>query len=240
MSNLPYPPMTDGADARQIIEVRRYLFRLVEELNNSLDSISSYGSYSGSSQQAGKSVSSKEKQEFDDTAAELKAMIVKNAKYVQDEMDEMTRSFKSTYVAKSEYGTFTEDIDNEVTQTAYGLDQKITATSEILGKFISSTNGYIRQGIVRYDGITPVIGIAIGQDITATGEKVTVNGVEYETIDTSHNMSIWTSDKLSFYVNGSEVAYFANNSLHVNRITIGDWTIDNSNGFAIKWVGGDS
>ena len=175
--------MTDGADARQIIEVRRYLFRLVEELNNSLNSISSYGTSVDSSSQSGRSLSSQEKKEFDDTAAELKAMIVKNAKYVQDEMDEMTASFKSTYVAKSEYGTFTEDIDNEVTQTAYGLEQQIDATSQILGKFISSTNGYIRQGIVRYDGITPIIGIAIGQDITVTGETVTVNGVEYETID---------------------------------------------------------
>ena len=239
MSNLPYPPMTDGADARQIIEVRRYLFRLVEELNNSLNSISSYGTSVDSSSQSGRSLSSQEKKEFDDTAAELKAMIVKNAKYVQDEMDEMTASFKSTYVAKSEYGTFTEDIDNEVTQTAYELEQQIDATSQILGKFISSTNGYIRQGIVRYDGITPIIGIAIGQDITVTGETVTVNGVEYETIDTSHNMSIWTSEKLSFYVSGEEVAYFANNSLHVNRITVGDWTIDNSNGLAIRWVGGD-
>ena len=31
--------------------------------------------------------------------------------------------------------------------------------------------GYIRQGIVGYDGVTPILGIAIGQDIktTATG-----------------------------------------------------------------------
>ena len=132
MSNLPYPPMTDGADARQIIEVRRYLFRLVEELNNSLNSISSYGTSVDSSSQSGRSLSSQEKKEFDDTAAELKAMIVKNAKYVQDEMDEMTASFKSTYVAKSEYGTFTEDIDKSMqrARSSESLSQAPTDTSD--------------------------------------------------------------------------------------------------------------
>lgn len=239
MTNLPYPPMTEGTDVGQFIEVRRYLFRLVEELNNALSSITVVGS-ADSAQNVTVSLNENVKKAISDSNAELKSMIIKNAKLVESEIDELTAIFQSSYVAKSEYGTFTEDIENEVTQTASGLEQQITATSQILGKYISTTSGYIRQGIVRYDGIEPVIGIAIGQDITTTGATETVNDVEYEVIDTSRNMSVWTSEKLSFYVNGAEVAYFANNSLHINRILVGDWAIDNRNGFAISWVGGDS
>ena len=74
--------------------------------------------------------------------------------------------------------------------------------------YITTTNGYIRQGVVGYEGLTPVIGIASGQDIKVTGAKETVGGVEYETIDTTQNMSIWTADKLSFYVSGREAVSY--------------------------------
>lgn len=108
-----------------------------------------------------------------------------------------------------------------------------------------ATNGYIRQGVVGYEGLTPVIGIAIGQDIKVTGAKETVGGVEYETIDTTQNMSIWTADKLSFYVSGREVAYFANDALtvtniHTGSITMGSWTVDASGGYSIRWTGENS
>ncbi|OKZ52666.1 MAG: hypothetical protein BHV94_08635 [Clostridiales bacterium 59_14] len=176
---------------------------------------------------------------------ELKTLIIKTASVIQKSVDALQTRLESEYVAQSEFGTFRETMSNEITATAQGLEQSFRTYSEIMDNYITTTNGYIRQGVVGYEGLTPVIGIAIGQDIKVTGAKETVGGVEYETIDTTQNMSIWTADKLSFYVSGREVAYFANDALtvtniHTGSITMGSWTVDASGGYSIRWTGENS
>ena len=126
-----------------------------------------------------------------------------------------------------------------------GLEQSFKTYSEIMDNYITTTNGYIRQGVVGYEGLAPVIGIAIGQDIRVTGAKETVGGKEYEVIDTTQNMSVWTAKKLSFYVNGSEVAYFANDALyvtgiHTGTVTFPNWVVDDGNGLSFRWAGGST
>lgn len=245
MVNLPSPPMVTGRSVDELVSVRRYLFRLVEELNMSLNNLTEENFAPSAAQSIG-GYTEEAKQELTQTQNELKSLIIKNAKTVTAEIEAITHELESNYVAVSDFGTFQENIRSEVEETAAGLQMDITATSEVIGEYISNTNGYIRQGIVGYDGLTPVIGIAIGQDITVTGDKATVNGKEYDTIDKSHNMSIWTTKKLSFYVNGSEVAYFSNDALTVTKISTGsldigdNWSVDGSNGLAFKWIGGAS
>ena len=235
-NNLPLPPMTEDK------EVNRYLFRLVEQLNNVINTIAPAQAATTSTGMSaageGLAITPEVRKAIQDRAAELKALIIKNADDVQAQFDTLTADLQSSYVARSEFGTFEEYMQNQIELTAAGIEQQFSTVSQIVDQFIAVTNGYIRQGVVDYNGITPIIGIAIGQDITVTGSTETVDGKTYDVIDTSHNMSIWTADKLSFYVNGTEVAYFANNSLHVSRITLGDWMIDESNGFAIRWIGG--
>lgn len=109
MSKLPYPPMTDGAD------LRRFLFRLVDELNNSLNSIGTYHAGAAPSNAEGGGSTTGSSGSLDDaTANELKSLIIKNSKDVQMEIDGLS----SKYVAQSEYGTFIKDIENELSQTA--------------------------------------------------------------------------------------------------------------------------
>lgn len=243
MVNLSTPPMVAGKSAEELVSVRRYLFRLVEELNMSLNSLT-VENFTAAKELGGGSLTEQAKQEISQTQDELKSLIIKNAKFVRQEIDRITHELESNYVAVSDFGTFQQNVQAEITETAEALQRDITATSEIVDHYISTTNGYIRQGVVGYDGLTPLIGIAIGQDITVTGLKETVNGVEYDIIDKSHNMSIWTTQKLSFYVNGNEVAYFANNALTASRMSAGslevagNWAIDGSNGLAFKWIGG--
>ena len=245
MVKLSTPPMVAGKSAEELVSVRRYLFRLVEELNMSLNSLTVENFTPAAAKEfGGGSLTEQAKQEISQTQDELKSLIIKNAKFVRQEIDRITHELESNYVAVSDFGTFQQNVQAEITETAEALQRDITATSEIVDHYISTTNGYIRQGIVGYDGLTPLIGIAIGQDITVTGLKETVNGVEYDIIDKSHNMSIWTTQKLSFYVNGNEVAYFANNALTASRMSAGslevagNWAIDGSNGLAFKWIGG--
>ena len=186
----------------------------------------------------------------------LKSLIIKSAHTVRSEVETLEKSLQSTYVAISDFGTFQEDITGKFEATAASLSQtidyyatlndKLGSVSNEFDTYVIDVEGYIRQGIIGYDGAIPIIGIAIGRDLTVTGTQETVNGKTYDVIDTSSNMSVWTPDKLAFYVNGAEIAYFSNGALYVNavivqeRLVIGHnkWLIDHSNGLTIRWIGG--
>ena len=240
---LPTPPMLQGNQTQQLQDVRRYLFRLVEQLNGSLNNLTEENFSPGTAQALTGAAGRND--DYQQTQADLKSLIIKNANEVRQTIEMLTTTLESEYLAISDFGTFREDMENTITATAAGLEQRINTRSEVVDSFITATNGYIRQGVVGYDGATPIIGIAIGQDIRVTGAKQTVGGKEYEEIDRSQNMSIWTTKKLSFYVNGGEVAYFANDALyvtgiHTGTVTFPNWVIDDGNGLSFRWTGGNS
>ena len=237
---LPSPPMLQGNQTQQLQDVRRYLYRLVEQLNSSLNHLTAENFAATGEGSVGSS-----SQSLLQTQDDLKSLIVKNADEVYQTINRITKTLESEYVAVSDFGTFRETMEHTISETAAGLEQRINTQSEIVDSYITATNGYIRQGVVGYEGLTPIIGIAIGQDIRVTGTKETVGGKTYETIDTTQNMSVWTTRKLSFYVSGSEVAYFANDALyvtgiHTGAITFPNWVIDDGNGLSFRWAGGSA
>ena len=69
-----------------------------------------------------------------------------------------------------------------------------------------------------YDGTTPILGIAIGRNIQTTRTGVETEQGVFDEIDKSSNMSVWTTEKLSFYIGGQETAYFSNGKLTVAQI----------------------
>lgn len=241
---LPTPPMLQGNQTQQLQDVRRYLFRLVDQLNGSLNNLTGENFTAGEAAAVG-GATKETKEQIKQTQTDLKSLIIKNANEVRQTIEMLTTTLESDYVAQSEFGVFREKVANEITASAMGLEQNIKTYSEIMDNFIASTNGYIRQGIVGYDGATPIIGIAIGQDVCVTGAKATVGGKDYEVIDITQNMSVWTTRKLSFYVNGAEVAYFANDTLyvtgiHTGTVTFSNWAIDDGNGLSFRWIGGST
>ena len=163
---------------------------------------------------------------------------------------------QSTYVALSDFGDYQEEIDTRLSATAARIEQALSyyaelsdslhGVSEDFDAYRVDVQGYIRQGVIGYDGAVPIIGIAMGRDLRVTGAKETVDGTEYEVIDTSSNMSIWTPDKLSFYINGAEAAYFSNGALYVGTVIVKEklvlgqdkWQITHDDGFTVRWIGG--
>ena len=153
MVKLSTPPMVAGKSAEELVSVRRYLFRLVEELNMSLNSLTVENFTPAAAKElGGGSLTEQAKQEISQTQDELKSLIIKNAKFVRQEIDRITHELESNYVAVSDFGTFQQNVQAEITETAEALQRDITATSEIVDHYISTTNGYIRQGVVGYDG----------------------------------------------------------------------------------------
>lgn len=251
LNTLPMPP---GGIDRATYD---YLYRVTEQLNLALSNLGAenFAANSTARQVLSGGMSGEQKKTLMDGLGNLKSLIIKTADVVQAETDALKASLESKYVAVSDYGTFQEEINTKLSATAASIEQAISYHAELsdaLGgvsnefkDYTVEVQGYIRQGIIGYDGAVPVIGIAIGRDLKVTGKKETVLGQTYDVIDTSYNLSVWTPDKLAFYVDGVEAAYFSKGALYVgnvivkNRMEIGEgkWQVDHSNGLSIKWIG---
>lgn len=168
--------------------------------------------------------------------------------------DKKVEELKGYYVAQSDFGTYLEEISQKIEADPGQLSQYFKFASDIranvdrvevdFASYKTDVEGYIRQGIVGYDGTVPIIGIAIGQDIRTTQNGVETEQGVFDVIDKSSNMSVWTTEKLSFYIGGQEAAYFSNGKLTVaqiaaDRITgAGKWDVSFTGGVKFKWIGG--
>ena len=257
MTTFLSPPLLTGTEARKLETIRSYLFQLSDQLNRAYQSLSAENFASEDIKAVLSGQGEKKTVEYVDGQNDaLRSLIIKTADTVRSEIDTLTATLKSDYVALSDYGTFTQQTTATLEANAAAITQNITDISTIRTSaeetenafqvYVSETNAYIKQGIIRYDGTTPVVGIAIGQDITATGATEEVGGKTYDVIAiTNSNMSVWTTEKLSFYINGLETAWFSNGALHANKIVAGvtlelgdKWEISHQNGFTVKWIGG--
>ena len=255
--NIRYPNITAQDQAGKLLQVQSYLHQLVDQLNFSLQAIESgTNSMSTGGSAAASAAQTEAEKKLLDSVSNLKSLIIKSANTVRSEMDVLETKLQSTYVASSDFGTFQEEIVANLNTTAARIEETISYYAELntlvgdnanaFEQYVIETEGYIRQGIIGFNGAVPIVGIAIGQDISVTGETVEVDGQEYDMIDTSSNMSVWTPDKLAFYVNGVEIAYFSNGALYAGDIIVNGklflaenkWEISHTNGLIIKWVGG--
>lgn len=246
------PPMLSGSAEQQVLQMRTYLFQLAEMLNVALAEMDQ--KTDAAADQAQQSTTAVQ-EESASGYANLRDLIIKTADTVYLEQQRITKTLESSYVAKSEFGTFYEVIKSNVEETAKGVitsydyGTRIDDLNEQYGElqgWTTRTEGYIRQGIIGEDdsGI-PIIGIAIGQNLRSLG-KQTVDGVEYDIIDATQSCAFYTSTGISFRLGGTEIAYLTNErefitSLEVgNSITLGGkWMVTHSNGYTIKWIGGE-
>ncbi len=250
--SLPMPP--GGIEARTY----SYLFQTAQALNLALSRLdeSNFSEDSTARQILAGGQTAEQRKETEQGLGRLRTLIIKTADAVRAEQAALELRLQSTYVALSDFGDYQEEIDTRLTATAARIEQALSyyaelsdslhGVSEDFDAYRVDVQGYIRQGVIGYDGAVPVIGIAMGRDLRVTGAKETVDGTEYEVIDTSSNMSIWTPDKLSFYINGAEAAYFSNGALYVGTVIVKEklvlgqdkWQITHDDGFTVRWIGG--
>lgn len=175
-------------------------------------------------------------------------MIVKTAGLVKRQMDQLSARLEGEYVAVSDFGTYVErlsaylEANPEALTQYYSFFADLQASTETVSaafeQYRVETEGYIRTGIVCYDGAVPQYGVAVGQNLTC-------REVDGETVVEQNDFrATFTASKLSFWQDASEVAYVSNNRLYITNITvlegmsIGEWEISSENGLVIRWMGG--
>jgi hypothetical protein len=252
------PAALSGDAAKDAAMLYGYLFRFSEQLNAALTEADARASgviktAAGGAPAGGPSTGSGPSAGVDPSVASsynnLRSLIVKTATTVRAEMDEAVEQMRASFVAESEFGAFLSNLDTTIRTNAEGIlldmdyESRLTAldaASAGFSTYQTETEQFIKIGVVRYnDDGTSEAGVVIGKNLSV----VTVDGKE---LVTSSNMySCFTADRLSFWKDGVEVAYFSNRALYVTDVHVlgtldigGDWLATTTNGFSIKWIGG--
>lgn len=243
MSTLAMPPYPNGTLEQQVMRQYSYLFQMSQQLNLALSQLEQTDrNKSGASQQP---VTKAETQRQYQT---LKSMIVKTANRVEQSMEQLGAQLSGEYVAIADFGSYLEKLNayieaNPEAITQYysfyaDLQANMAQVSTAFANYKAGTEGYIRTGIVYYDGAVPVYGVAVGQNLTTSQ----INGAEV--VDQNNFRATFTAKKLSFWQDSTEIAYVSNNQLYITNIvvldsmSIGNWHMATNNGLAFQWIGG--
>lgn len=238
------PPSATGGQAEQVRNLYSYLYQLTDRLNAAFVALdvgdSNASGASASAAGASGGMSADQARQYN----ELKALIIKTGTVTKEYADKLVASLDSVYIAQSEWGTYEEQIHQDIEATASGIVESYNFQSQIdaLDDYRIEASGYILRGIIGYDeNNVPIFGIAIGQDLKTT--EVTIDGVTYKQVDMTKNLATYTADGITFWLNGVAVARLNQQELSITRavitekITLGDWEIA-TNGTGInKQVG---
>ena len=242
------PPAPQGSVQQQLTAQYAYLFQMAQQLNLALDGLAGGGATPAAGSAGSGSAVSGTTPEMEQQYRTLKSLILRTARQIRSEMDKVRLELQGEYVAVSDFGTYLEQLNSTIEADAAAITQYYKFFSDLQGnvekvsaafeRYRVDTEGYIRTGIVYYDGAVPVYGVAVGQDLIA----VEVDGEQV--VQQKNFRATYTAGKLSFWQDAVEVAYVSNNRLYISNITVlqavtlGRWEISGSDGLSFKWIGG--
>lgn len=238
---LRYPNITGQDGASQLAQVKSYLYQLVGQLQHAISELE--GTTSNAVALSRKTSSyvdeaTKPKASFDS----IKSLIIKSADIVQAYYEEINKRFVGEYVAQSDFGVFSEQTEQAITENSTEIERLFTNIQEIVADIdnlefkLVEVNARIRSGLLYEDEGVPVYGLEIGQKNIIDGKEV------------FNKYARFTSDRLSFYdQNDTEVAYISDYKLYIRNVEItGSYKIGGfvdtvmSNGDVVeRWVGGN-
>ena len=202
------PPSQTGRAEEYLRDLYGYLFTMSNKLNEALMDISIEQMTPETQTAVQKAAGADKAQEAQ--IKQLKEIIVKNAEIARMAMDEISAELTRQYTAISEeFGTYQQTLESTISATAagimqqYHIEDRIQAVEDDTATFMNNLNAYIFSGLLSDNPAT--YGIAIGYNVTN----------EDGTLNNQNKSATFTADKLSFWLNGTEVAYFSNSVFHI-------------------------
>lgn len=212
------PNINGKTEVAQLGQIKSYLFQLVEQLQfivNDIDVASGYV-VSANAPKSTESEKTEAKIDAEATFNAIKSLIIKSADIVDAYYEEIDKRLEGAYVASSDFGVYSENTAQTITENSTAIDNLFANLQEILSDIeniehaLIDVNAHIRTGLLYYDdrGI-PVYGLEIGQRNIVDGEEV------------FNKYARFTADRLSFYdQNDTEVAYISDYKLYIRNVEI--------------------
>lgn len=234
------PNINAETEAGQLAQIRSYLYQFAEQLKwalNTLETGSTGASGSLSTPTAGNT--SPEAATPGSTFNSIKSLIIKSADIVNAYYEEISRRLEGDYVAQSEFGTYSEQTSQAISENSSAIEQvfsniqQITSELEEVKNTLIEVNAYMKSGLLAYDdnGV-PIYGLEVGQRNTVDGEEV------------FNKYARFTANRLSFYdQNDAEVAYMSDYKFYIKNgeitetLKLGAFLINTRAGFRLKFVG---
>ena len=195
------PPALSGGAEEKLRQLYGHLFDLSNKLNQALMDVS-IQQMAPETQAAIKKAGEAGEKSAENYQA-LKSLIVKNAEIVNMAMDEIRTELQAQYTAISEdFGTFTQSMEAQISATAagimqeYHIEERVQAVEDDTAAFMNNLNAYIYSGLL------------------STNPDGTLNN--------QNKSATFTADKLSFWLNNVEVAYFSNSIFYIANGQITD------------------
>ena len=246
------PPLMSGDANRDVAALRDYLFRMAGTLETvtGAPAVQPGGRDSqGRQTYVAAAGGTADAAAIRKNAEELKALIIKAAEDVTkgytdadggiiEYVDGKEEEYNSLYVARSEYGTFTESINSRIETTARGVVesynygsaiQSLQADIDLVQAYFTNVQGEIRRGIVLDPSTsTYVTGIAISQNLRFAGEcgpgdaNNPGDGYTYYYLTSGQTFGLYTSTGWQFWIDGYKKGWFNSEDgmLHVGSIFV--------------------
>ena len=260
MSFAEKPPILSGNNRQDIANLRDYLFRMAR----SLEPVANTGSqnlavrYQNGKQivvpTGGGGADSADIEKIRRNATELRDLILKTGQELDAEegaratgdatvtsyVDSKTETYSSMFLAKSEFGTFQENITSMIETTARGVVESYDYASAIqstqnsvnlLQGYYTSIEGEIRRGIVLDpDTNEYVTGIAIAQNLKFSGEcgptdpENPGDGYTYYYMNSGQTFGLYTSTGWQFWIGGHRKGWYNSRqeTLYVENLQVAD------------------
>lgn len=250
------PPRINCGAEEYLRKLREYLIRLTGELGEvEKAAAESIEHVRTGAADAARSAESSSAREILHSAATLKALIIRTADEIEQYEDRRFETLESKYVARSDWGSYTQSVTAQIEQTArstvesYAYDEAIAAAADSARQaeeYITELSGQICRGLIEdpETGETH-LGIAISEKLRFTGATQTVNGLKYFTLSPGQTLGLYTASGWQFWINGTKRGYFSSEDsmLHVSNIVVesalrisSGWEITPTGGLGIRCV----
>lgn len=267
------PPILTGSAASQTAALRDYLVRLAQSLNEagaaptqsalslklSADGrriFSSGGEAAGDIEAVRKNAAAL-RQLILKTADDLETQLESSAEDGRIYADGQIEALGESYIKRSEFGAFTENVESQIASTARGVVESYDYSSlieaqqgslSLLQSYLTELNGQIRRGIVTDPSTNEeVTGIAISQSLQFTGEIVRQeDGVDYYRLSSGQTFGLYTATGWQFWIDGCKKGWYdsVEGLLRIARLSVeealhigGQWQISGLDGLGIKYTG---
>lgn len=224
--NIPLPQQLSGSEREQLEGMKTYLYQLAQDLQFALGAVEkqiiTVQDTAANAERTLRSVSESQtpKAQF----SGLKALIIKSADIVNAYYEEINRRLSGLYVAQSDFGTYRQETQQEITENAQGITRAFSdmqAMGDTLAQVqaaVTQVNAWIKTGKLGEDeNSVPIYGVEIGQQTEEDGLVV------------FRKFARLLSDRLSFFdQNGVEVSFIGDETMHITRAEISSLTAGNA------------
>lgn len=205
---LSYPSLAGKTTGEQLEGLRRYLVNLTDELN--LADWSATATLKEISQAIdADGLTETERNTTLRGYAQLKSLIIKTADYAAANSEEFRTKLSGNYVAVSDFGKYWQKATMTVEGNEFGIRQLYDYSAGVNNAFTVKSQQYVKTGLLYYNGANPVYGVGVGNIATTV-----TDGNETVIDKTQNELVTVTPGRLSFWQNGTEVAYLTDKKLH--------------------------